>query len=116
MKFLQSVMYALRGMAAAMVGRDFRIQFVCGVLAIAFGLFFKISAGEWLALLICVGGVLSAEMMNTAIEKIADFIHPQKNDRIGQLKDIAAGAVLVWALASLVIALIIFLPKILAFA
>lgn len=112
MKFLQSVIYALKGMAAAAQGKNLRIQLVCALVAISFGLYFSITGGEWLALLICVGGVLSAEMMNTAIERIADFVHPQKDERIGQLKDIAAGAVLIWAIASLVVALIIFLPKI----
>jgi diacylglycerol kinase (ATP) len=112
MKFLQSLKYAIRGIALAASGHNLRIQLVCAVAAVTAGFYFVISFNEWLAIIICFGGVLSAEVMNTAIEKMADFVHPQKNEKIGQLKDMAAGAVLIWATASLVVALIIFLPKI----
>ena|SRR5438105_3669097 len=112
MKFLKSFKYAFSGMGYAASGRNLKIQLVCAGIVVMAGFYFKITFNEWLAIVICFGGVLSSEAMNTAIEKIGDFIHPQKNEQIGKIKDIAAGSVLIWAIASLAVALIIFLPKI----
>jgi len=54
---------------------------------------------------------LGIESMNTAVEKIADFIHPEFHDRIGFIKDIAAGAVMFAALAAVAVGLLIYVPK-----
>lgn len=62
--------------------------------------------------MIAISIVLVAEAMNTAIEKISDFIHPEYHDKIKVIKDIAAGAVGIAALISLIIGGIIYLPKI----
>jgi diacylglycerol kinase (ATP) len=110
MKFLRSLKYAVRGIGYALSGSNLRIQLGCASVAAMAGFYYRISTSEWLIIVLCIGSVLSAELMNTAIEKIADFIHPQKDERIGQLKDIAAGAVLLSAIASLITALIIFVP------
>ena len=58
------------------------------------------------------GLVLSIEGLNTAVEKIADFIHPDYHERIGFIKDIAAGAVFFAAMSAIAIGLIIYLPRI----
>ena len=111
MRFFLSLKFALRGIGFALRERNFKIQIACAVLVVIAGWYFHISNSEWLAIAICVGSVLSTEMFNTAIEKLADFIHPQQNKKIGQLKDVAAGAVLVFAIVSLIVAGIIFIPK-----
>jgi diacylglycerol kinase len=111
MRFLRSFKFAFRGISFALRGNNFKIQMACAVLVIIAGWRFQISWNEWLAIVICIGAVLSAEAFNTAIEKFADFIHPQQNEKIGQVKDIAAGAVLILAIISLIVALIIFIPK-----
>jgi len=80
--------------------------------AIGLGYYFEITNLEWAAVIICIGIVLAAEAFNTAIEKIADFIQPEQNNAIGQIKDLAAGAVLFTAISAFLVGLIIFLPKI----
>ena len=93
--------------------KNFLLQVCMGVSVLACGLFFKISSMEWIAILICCAIVLSLEMMNTAIEQLADAVDTNHNIAIKRVKDIAAGAVMLAAIVSTVIALIIFIPKIL---
>jgi len=75
------------------------------------GFYFKISATEWMIQTLAFFLVLSIEGLNTAVEKIADFIHPEFHKKIGEIKDIAAGAVTFAALGTLIILTIIYLPK-----
>ena len=82
---------------------------VCAILA---GAYFHLSQGEWIAVLIVIGGVFSAEAVNTAIESMADFISPGYHETIKKVKDVAAGAVLIWAIIAAVVGCIIFVPKI----
>ncbi|MDO5105462.1 diacylglycerol kinase family protein [Capnocytophaga sp.] len=57
------------------------------------GFYFGISKTEWMIQILCCGSVLTIESLNTAIEKICDFIHPEYHKKIGVIKDISAGAV-----------------------
>lgn len=115
MSWLKSFSFALKGLASALkTERNFKIQLVCAVLVVLSGFIFSISASEWLAVTICIGMVLFAELMNTAIEKLLDFIHPGLHPKIGEIKDISAAAVLILATASLIVALIIFVPKLIS--
>jgi diacylglycerol kinase len=66
-----------------------------------------------LAIVLSIGLVISAEAMNSAIENIADFISPERNDAIKRIKDLAAAAVLICALTAVVVGLMVFLPKVL---
>lgn len=75
------------------------------------GFYFKISATEWMIQTLAFFLVLSIEGLNTAVEKIADFIHPEFHKKIGEIKDIAAGAVTFAALGTFIILAIIYLPK-----
>ena len=61
--------------------------------------------------LFAIGLVMSIEGVNTAIEKVADFIHPEHHDKIGVIKDVAAGAVFLSSIFSSAIGLIIYIPK-----
>ena len=81
--------------------------------AILLGFIFKISHTEWIGFCICIALVLSLELINTSIEKTIDLLHPDFNERAGEIKDMAAAAVLVAAIISVIIGLIIFIPKIL---
>ena len=76
------------------------------------GIVLKISSFEWIACVILFAGVVGSEMFNTAIETVVDMVMPYKNDKAKIAKDVAAGGVLVWAIASVIIAGIIFIPKI----
>ncbi len=75
------------------------------------GFYFKIDRYEWIMQIFSLGLVLSIEGLNTAVEKIADFIHPEFHDRIGFIKDIAAGAVFFAALTAVIIGCLIYVPK-----
>ena len=82
---------------------------VCVIVA---GFVLHISMGEWIAIGLCIALVIAAELINTAIEKLADIIDLKPNKDIGLVKDMAAGAVLWCAMSAVCIGLLIFVPKI----
>ena len=87
------------------------VQSFVGVVTICLGFYFEISREEWMFQTLALGLVLSVESLNTAAEKIADFINPDYHERIGFIKDIAAGAVFFAAMAAIAIWSIIYLPR-----
>lgn len=112
---LRSVTFAFRGMWLLITTEDsIKAQLSFGLMATFLGFYFNISVTEWMIQCLLIGLILVAEALNTAIEKIADFIHPDYHEKIGFIKDIAAGAPAFAALISLVIAGIIYIPKIIA--
>ena len=80
------------------------------VLVIIAGIGFGISRMEWVAVILCFGMVISAELFNSAVERLTDLAHPDLHPLAGKVKDIAAAAVLVTAIAAAAVGLIIFLP------
>lgn len=92
---------------------NFRIHFLAAFVVIVAGFIFKISAFEWVSVILSIGFVFSAEIINTSIENLSDFVSPSKNNRIKKVKDISAAGVLIAAIAALIVGLVIFLPKIL---
>ena len=86
------------------------VQFSIAVLLNIAGFYFGISKTDWLFQNLAIGLVLSIEGLNTSVEKIADFIHPNFHHKIGFIKDIAAGAVFFAALTALSIGIIIYYP------
>lgn len=110
---LRSVKFALKGMWLLITTEDsIKVQTSIALIVTAMGFYFEISSVEWMLQLLIIGLVLVAEAMNTAIEKVADFIHPDYHEKIGFIKDIAAGAPAFAALVSIIIASIIYVPKI----
>lgn len=109
---LKSTKFALKG-AIKLITTEHSVmtQFSLGILMTIAGFYFKISATEWMFQILAIGLVLSVEGLNTAVEKIADFIHPGFHERIGFIKDIAAGAVFFAAMTAIAIGLIIYIPK-----
>jgi diacylglycerol kinase len=113
MRFLKSVYYAANGIWNALkTERNFKIQLVCAIGVVALGWFFQIAAIEWVAIIVCIGMVLGAELLNSAIEHLSNIVHREEHPVIGKIKDMSAGAVLLLATSSLIVALIIFAPKI----
>lgn len=110
-KQLRSFRYAWQGIRQC-VGREQNLSFhlIVTVLVIGAGFAFGITTGEWTAICLCIGLVVSAELFNTAIERLVNLVSPQRHPLAGQVKDIAAGAVLVCALAAIAVGLIIFVP------
>ena len=112
-KFLKSFKYAFEGIASSIKSeRNVIVHFLIMILVIISGLCFHISKTEWLICIILFGLVISAELMNTAIETTLDLCHPEKNDKVKLAKDVAAGSVLVTAISAAIIGLLIFIPKI----
>ncbi len=111
-KRIKSFYYAFKGLKVMVNEPNFLIHLVAAAVAIAAGFYFDISPLEWLAVILVIALVLSLEMINTAIEKLSDFVSPDKNDKIKIIKDVAAGSVLLAAIASVVIAAVIFVPRI----
>jgi diacylglycerol kinase len=112
-KFLLGFVYAFQGLAVLVkTERNFKfhlLAFCCSSLA---GIFFKIEKTEWLAVLTISAIILTAEALNSAIEKLCNHLHPEIHPAIKSVKDIAATAVLVSSIIAVVIAGIIFLPRI----
>lgn len=108
----KSITYAFKGaLKLITTEHSIMVQFSIGILITIAGFYFNISTTEWLFQTLAIGLVLSIEGLNTAVEKIADFIHPQYHEKIGFIKDIAAGAVFFAALAALATGIIIYYPK-----
>ncbi|UUC45113.1 diacylglycerol kinase family protein [Flavobacterium cerinum] len=109
---LRSLVFAFKG-AYKLVTTEHSVmvQFSLAVLITLAGFYFQITKEEWLVQTLAIGLVLSIEGLNTAVEKIADFIHPDYHQKIGFIKDIAAGAVFFAAIAAIAVGLIIYLPR-----
>lgn len=109
----KSLGYALKG-AVHLVRTEHSImvQVLIAVLVSLAGVYYEIAPWEWAMQTLAIGLVLAAEGLNTAIEKLCDFVHPERDPLIGKIKDIAAGGVTFAALLAVVVGLIIYLPKV----
>jgi diacylglycerol kinase (ATP) len=109
---LKSLRYAFRGMLMLVRSEhSIMVQLAIGVLVSIFGFLLDITTTEWMLQTICIGMVLAAEGLNTAVEKLCDFVNPGPDPKIGRIKDIAAGGVGFAAVIAFVVGLIIYAPK-----
>ena len=110
---MKSMVYSIKGAYLLVTSEhSIMVQFFIGVAVTIAGFYFEISSTEWMLQTLAIGLVLAIEGANTAIEKIADFIHPDYHEKIGFIKDVASGAVFYAALAALAVGLIIYYPKV----
>ncbi|APY09493.1 diacylglycerol kinase [Winogradskyella sp. J14-2] len=110
---LKSVGFAFKGMLILIkTEASIKIQIFIALVVTIAGFYFGISATEWMVQIAMIGLVMSIEGVNTAVEYIADFIHPDHHPKIGLIKDISAGAVFIAAIVAVIVAGIIYLPKI----
>ena len=108
---LKSMAFALKGAFKLITTEhSVMVQSSLAVLMTLAGFYFGITRVEWMMQILVFGLVLSIEGLNTAVEKVADFIHPEYHERIGFIKDIAAGAVFFAALTAIAIGCIIYFP------
>ena len=109
--FYKSLGYSLKGMLWMLKNeRNFQIELLALVLNIFLLSVFPVSVMEMMIILLCCFLVLSAEIINTAIEKLCNFVHPNFHVEIGVIKDLAAAAVVVLAILSVVVGVIIYWP------
>jgi diacylglycerol kinase (ATP) len=108
---LASFGHALRGLKVLLRQPNARIHAVvaCGVVAL--GIWLQISASDWLAVVLAIGLVMGAEALNTALEFAVDLAQPEWHALARDAKDVAAAGVLVCSLASAVVGLMVFGPK-----
>ena len=92
--------------------RNGRIHLGAALASVFAGFSFKISAIEWVLILMCIALVVAFEMLNAAIEKLCDVVHKEFHPVIKIIKDVSAGAVLWVSIISAIIGAIIFIPKI----
>lgn len=114
LRFINSFRYALRGIKISLNKGEvnIRVHVFVAIVSILLAYLLHLSILEWSVIIVCIGIVIAAELFNTAIEKLVDLVSPEWNDKAGIVKDIAAGAVLIVSIASAIIGIIIFVPKI----
>ena len=107
----KSIGFAIKGaLKLVTTEHSVMVQFSIAILITIAGIYFNITKEEWLIQTLAIGLVLAIEGLNTAVEKVADFVHPDFHERIGFIKDIAAGAVFFAALTAISIGAIIYIP------
>lgn len=110
---LNGFYYAVKGAWILIKSEEsIQVQLFVSLVVVAAGFYFDITATEWMLQLFAIGLVLSIEGLNTAVEELANFVHPDFHNKIGKIKDIAAGAVFFAALIAIIIAAIIYWPYI----
>ncbi len=91
--------------------RNAQIHALITLVVLVFALVLRVSANEWVALVLAIALVLALEALNTALEAVVDLASPQVHPLAKQAKDTAAGAVLIGAIGAAIAGCIIFLPK-----
>lgn len=110
-KRIDAFRYAFKGIGTFMEGEAHaRIHLLATACVVAAGFICNISRWEWCVVILCIGGVFMAEAVNTAVEKLADKVSRECDPLIGAAKDIAAGAVLLFVIAAVIVGLIVFIP------
>jgi len=112
-KRTKSAFYAIDGLKVLFrEEHNSRIHTGITIGVVCAGFFFGISAVEWMIISILVALVFGLEIMNSAIENLCDYISPQWQEAIKKIKDLAAAAVFVASVISVICGAIIFLPRI----
>lgn len=109
---LKSFYFASKGILEALrTERNIQIHSIVAVLVVVVGLYFSLNRMEWLFILIAIIGTITLELVNSSIERVVDLVTEEYHPLAQQAKDIAAGAVFLYAIFSVVVGMIIFLPK-----
>lgn len=109
---IKSFKYAFNGLKLFFVNdHNGRIHLLAAIVAIGLSFYLKISGSEWIAILSVISAVFVAEILNSAIEKLADVVSLDYHPKIKVVKDLAAAAVLVAAFLAVAVGLIVFVPK-----
>lgn len=108
---INSFRYAFEGIASMIKNEhNSRIHIFAAVLVIVLGIIFRISPGEWVAIVIVMGLVFITELINSALEGLANLVDPDENPGIKQIKDYAAASVLIAAIIAIITGALIFIP------
>jgi len=111
-RFFRSFLFAAQGIGTALKReQNIRFHLAAAIIVVIAGWFTVLSYTEWLVVILLIAGMIALEMVNSAIERVVDLVTAELHPLAKQAKDMAAGAVLVFAAASAIIGIIIFLPK-----
>ena len=111
---LRSIGFAFKGLFLLIrTEASIKIQFFIALLMTAVGFYLEISITEWCIQCLAIGMVMAVEGMNTGIEKLADFVQPNYDKKIGLIKDVSAGAVMAVSLMAGIVGLLIYIPTLL---
>jgi diacylglycerol kinase len=111
-KFTKSVGHALDGIEYAINNeRNIKIEILIGIITSVLGFILQISLIEWITIILVISMILTLELINTAIERCVDLVTKEYHDLAKAAKDVAAGAVFIMSMFSIIIGIIIFLPK-----
>lgn len=109
---IKSFIFAFNGLKLFFISEhNGRIHLVAAIIAVGISFYLHLSTFEWIAILAVIAAVFIAEILNTAIEKLADVVTIERHPKIKIVKDLAAAAVLVSAILALLVGGLIFIPK-----
>ena len=115
MKVLSSFKYATNGVRLGLQEHNMKVHLAVTIFVVLMGISYSITRIEWVAVLLSIGLVISTELLNTALEELCDVMVASNNDaypKLGDPKDIGAGAVLVAAIIAACVGLLVFVPYI----
>ena len=111
-KVIKSFVYAFNGIKHGFITQlNIKVHIIISILVIVAGFLLNISLNQWILIIIVMAMVFSAELINTAIEGVVDIISPDYDKKAGLIKDCAAAAVLITAIAAAIVGMLIFAPK-----
>lgn len=114
-KFSKSVGHALDGIEYAInKERNIKLEILFAIIVSVAGFLLNISLTEWVVIILVISMVLSLELVNTAIERCVDLVTKDYHELAKAAKDVSAGAVLIMSMFSVIIGIVIFLPKIIS--
>ena len=110
---LKSIGYAFKGAYLLITTEaSIKVQFLIAIIVTVAGFYYNLSPIEWIVQILAIASIMALEGINTAIEEMADFVHPEQHKKIGLIKDLAAGAIFIFAIAAIIIGFIIYFPKV----
>ncbi|MDO6737326.1 diacylglycerol kinase [Wenyingzhuangia sp. 2_MG-2023] len=113
---IYSLGYAIKGLLLLLQTENaIKVHAFSTILLTIIGFIFQLNATEWMFQFLTLGLVISIEALNTSVEKIADFIQPNFDEKIGTIKDVSAGAVLFSGVFGAIVVGIIYIPKIILY-
>lgn len=111
-KFFRSFIYAANGIYHVVKSeQNFRFHLLAAIIVVIAAAATGLSAFEWIIIVISIFGMFMIELVNASIERVVDLVTPELHPLAKQAKDLAAGACLIYAICTVIVGLIIFIPK-----
>ncbi len=108
-RFFRRFGYAGKGLRTAFSEQfNLKVHTLVAIVVVAAGFHFNLTSDEWLAIIIVIGAVITAELVNTSIEYVVDLVSPAHSPLAGKIKDIAAAAVLIATITACTVGVVVF--------